>query len=148
MKKILKIFFVPVLGLSLIVSACSVNVKNVKNVDDVSISENNNVGENLLYREYSIGQPYSKGEIKIDTSLIIQNITGAEKILVFFNDKPYTEVNISDSIFIKLDNAGYYAFYLEDINGEWYDISYAVSIYHSLDNPVLFLQESEKDEEK
>lgn len=142
MKKILKFFLASVLGLSQIVSACSVNVKSEKNVDDVSIVENNNVGQNLLYREYSIGQHYSKGEIKIDTSLITQNITGTEKILVFFNDKPYTEVNVSDSIVIKLDNAGYYAFYLKDINGEWYDISYAVSMYHSLYNPnIIFTGE-------
>lgn len=83
----------------------------------------------LLYRKLDcdIGVMRSAGTVTIYKELICQEVSNPTNILVVYNDELLDKMMISeDVVLIELDKSGYYGFFVEDQQGEIYDIDYAV----------------------
>jgi len=140
----------------ILLSACTndnneIIKKETKKVITSNSTKNQISSQNdLLYREqeYDIGAFYQAGAVEIDTSLISQDITTGEAIVVVYNDELFKEVPISDEydelIQIKLDDAGYYGFFIKEQQGEIHDISHAVNQCSSSESSLLWLEEDDE----
>lgn len=87
-------------------------------------SSNTVLSDNLLYREYSLGEKFNAGEILISKETLLDITKNPDSVIVFFNDEMLETISYSDDdIHIDLVNDGVYCFVIIDKDGETIDIT-------------------------
>lgn len=87
-------------------------------------SSNTVLSNDLLYREYSLGEKFNAGEILISKETLLDITKNPDSVIVYFNDEILETISYSDDdIHIDLANDGVYCFVIIDKDGETIDIT-------------------------
>lgn len=118
----------------LFIGGCQSNEKKEEVVQDANnyaesskletTSSNTVLSNDLLYREYSLGEKFNAGEILISKETLLDITKNPDSVIVYFNDEILETISYSDDdIHIDLANDGVYCFVIIDKDGETIDIT-------------------------
>lgn len=87
-------------------------------------SVNTVFSDDLVYKEYSLGEKFDAGEVLISKELLLSITENPESIVVYFNDEMFETFNYNDNdISVDIEKEGTYCFVIIDTNGETTDIT-------------------------
>ena len=120
---------------ALFISGCRSSEKKEEVVQDANnyaeyneeletTSSNTVLSDDLLYREYSLGENFNAGEILISKETLLDITKNPDSVIVYFNDEMLETISYSDDdIHIDLVNDGVYCFVIIDKDGKTIDIT-------------------------
>lgn len=118
----------------LFISGCRISEKKEEVVQDSnnlvesseleSSSLDSVLSDNLVYREYSLGEKFNAGEVVISKETLLDITSKPKSVIVYFNDEILETISCNDAdIQIGLLNDGVYRFMIMDEEGEVVDIT-------------------------
>lgn len=128
--KLIIVFIIVVLS----ISGCQTNEEKVemkensKEPVDYNTQETNatdiTVCDDLVYKEYSLGEKFHSGEITISKETILSATKEPRTVVVYFNDEIYEAIDYNGAdIQIDLTNHGMYCFMIVNKDNESVDIT-------------------------
>lgn len=101
-------------------------------------SVNTVFSDDLVYKEYSLGEKFDAGEVLISKELLLSITENPESIVVYFNDKMFETFNYNDNdISVDIEKEGTYSFVIIDTNGETTDITSKIQGTSYLDKNIV-----------
>lgn len=99
--------------------------EQVDKVEASTVSDSSsNLTNDLLYREYSMGEHFNAGEIVISKELLLSLIEDPKEVIIYRNDKIAQTINYNnEDIRYELTSDGVYGFLLVNETGEYLDIT-------------------------
>ena len=99
--------------------------EQVDKVEASTVSDSSsNLTNDLLYREYSMGEHFNAGEIMISKELLLSLFEEPKQVVIYCNDKIVQTINYNnEDIRYELTSDGIYGFLLVDETGESLDIT-------------------------
>lgn len=110
----------------LFIGGCQINEKEVKAEQSVQETMDSTIGvsDDLVYREYSLGEKFYPCEIVISKETLLSSIREPKTLIVYFNDEIRETIDYHDTdIQISLVNEGIYCFMVVNKNNETVDIT-------------------------
>lgn len=110
---------------------------NEQEADVLDVSASNN----LVYREYSMGEKFHPGEVIISREKLLDTVNEPKTIVIYFNDKIIETIDYNNTdIQVNLDNEGMYCFVVIDEDNISTDVTSHVQGTSYLEDGTVYLK--------